>query len=59
MSKGDFVGGIPVRPVGGGQVMTLIGDPDHWVCTWEENGQTMMRTFQPEELERVPNSGGM
>ncbi len=54
MNKGDFVGGVEVRPLGGGPVMTLGGDPDHWVCTWVSNGQVMTQTFQPEQLERVP-----
>jgi hypothetical protein len=53
MKKGDFTGGIEVRPLGGGPVMTLGGDPDHWVCTWLQNGQIMTQTFQPEQLERA------
>ena len=53
MSKDEFVGGIPVRTIGSRQVMTLSGDPDGWVCAWEECGQTVMQTFQPEQLERV------
>jgi hypothetical protein len=57
MKKGDFVGGIPVQLLGGGQVMTLGGTPDDWVCTWTENGQARSEHFMPEELERVPFSG--
>jgi hypothetical protein len=56
MKRGDFVGGIEVRPLGGGQVMILSGDPETWVCTWEYNGTTLSQTFQPEQLERVPRS---
>jgi uncharacterized protein YodC (DUF2158 family) len=55
MKKGDFVGGIEVRPVGGGQTMILSGDEENWVCTWERNGITMTQTFQPEQLELVPS----
>lgn len=58
MKRGDFVGGMEVRPLGDGQVMILGGDEDNWVCTWEYNGMTMTQTFQPEQLERVPSSGG-
>lgn len=53
MKKGDFVGGMEVQPLGGGPTMTLSGDPDNWVCTWEANGRTMVQTFQPEQLQRV------
>lgn len=53
MKKGDFVGGIEVRPLGGGQVMVLGGDPENWVCTWEHNGTILTQTFQPEQLERL------
>lgn len=56
MKKGDYVGGIEVRPLGGGQVMILSGDPENWVCSWEYNGTTLSQTFQPEQLERVPTS---
>ncbi|MEO5625958.1 MAG: hypothetical protein ABIQ70_08120 [Dokdonella sp.] len=51
MNKGDFVGASLVQPLGSDQVMTLGGTPDDWVCTWIENGQTMTRQFQPEELQ--------
>ena len=54
MNKGDFIGGIPVQPVGGGQVMILGGTPDDWICSWTENGVARSEHFQPEELERVP-----
>lgn len=53
MKKGEFVGGVPVRPVGGGQVMTLGGDADNWVCTWVKDGKKLTQTFQPEQLERA------
>ena len=54
MSKDEFTGGIPVRPEGGGPVMTLGGNPDSWICAWEEdNGQIVMQTFMPEQLQRV------
>lgn len=53
MKKGDFVGGMEVQPLGGGQVMILGGDPDNWVCTWETDGKTWTQSFQPEELEAV------
>ena len=58
MKKGDFVGGIEVRPLGGGQVMVLGGDPENWVCTWEHNGTILTQTFQPEQLERVSSPPG-
>ena len=53
MKKGDFVGGMEVQPLGGGQVMILGGDPDNWVCTWEADGKTWTQSFQPEQLEAV------
>lgn len=55
MNKGDFVGSMLVQPVGSGQVMTLGGTPDEWVCTWTENGQTVSKHFKPEELVSVGN----
>jgi hypothetical protein len=51
MNKGDFVGGMSVRPLGSTQVMTLGGTPDDWICTWVDNGQTVTKHFQPVELE--------
>ena len=57
MKKGDFVGGLEVQPLGGGRSMILGGDPDNWVCTWEENSKTMTQSFQPEQLEPVAPSG--
>lgn len=51
MKKGDFIGGIPVQPLGGGQVMTLGGTPEHWICSWTQNGQVRSQHFLPEQLE--------
>lgn len=52
MNKGDFVGGIQVESIfGGPRVMTLGGSEDNWICTWVENGQTMTKHFQPEQLQ--------
>ena len=59
MKKGDFVVGMEVQPLGGGQVMILGGDPNNWVCTWVHNGTTMTQTFQPEQLEPASTSGGV
>ncbi len=53
MSKDEFVGGIPVRPIGGERIMTLGGHPESWICIWHEDGQTVMQSFEPEQLERV------
>lgn len=50
MSKGEFVTGMFVQPLGSNQVMSLGGTADAWVCTWTENGQEMSKSFQPEEL---------
>ena len=57
MKKGDFVGGIEVQPLGGGQVMILGGSPENWVCTWVEDGTTWTQSFQPEQLEPVSPVG--
>lgn len=57
MNKGDFVGGIPVQPAGGGQVMILGGTPDDWVCTWTEDGQVRSAHFLPEQLEHARTPG--
>ena len=51
MNKGDFVTGMPVRRVGGEQVMVLGGTPDHWTGTWVENGKTHTESFEPHEVE--------
>jgi hypothetical protein len=58
MNKGDFVGGIPVQPMGGGQIMTLGGTSEDWICTWMENGQSVSRHFKPEDLEPAGDSFG-
>ena len=54
MKKGDFIGGIPVQPLGGGQVMILGGTPDDWICTWTQNGVQRSEHFLPEQLEPAP-----
>lgn len=58
MNKGDFVGSMQVQPLGSDQIMTLGGTPDEWICTWVENGQTMTKRFQPEQLEPAVKVSG-
>ena len=50
MSREEFIGGIPVRPIGGERVMMLGGHPESWICIWHEDGQL-------ELLNTVPSGG--
>lgn len=56
MNKGDYTGEALVCLIGSDRVMTLGGTPDHWVCTWIENGEEKSAHFQPEELVPASNA---
>jgi hypothetical protein len=53
MNRGDFVAGMQVRLTATGQIFTLGGTIDDWICTDPNNPGMVPRHVQPEEVEPV------
>jgi hypothetical protein len=57
MNRGDFIDGILVRLKSTGQVMTLGGTEDDWICTTSDNGRVVRKHVAPEDVDPVaPNN---
>ncbi|MGH8171866.1 MAG: hypothetical protein ACREPX_01885 [Rhodanobacteraceae bacterium] len=55
MNRGDFIDGILVCLKSTGQVMTLGGTKDNWVCTSNDAGRVVRKPVQPEDVDPVVN----
>jgi len=57
MNRGDFIDGILVQLKSTGQVMTLGGTEDDWICTTSDNGRVVRKHVQPDDVDPVaPNN---
>jgi hypothetical protein len=56
MNRGDFIDGILVRLKSTGEVMTLGGTEDDWICTAADAGRVVRKHVQPDEVDPVINN---
>jgi hypothetical protein len=56
MNRGDFIDGILVRLKSTGEVMTLGGTEDDWICTTADTGRVVRKHVQPDDVDPVINN---
>lgn len=56
MNRGDFIDGILVRLKSTGEVLTLGGTEDDWICTATDAGRVVRKRVQPEDVDPVINN---
>ena len=56
MNRGDFIDGILVRLKSTGEVLTLGGTEDDWICTATDAGRVVRKHVQPDDVDPVINN---
>ena len=56
MNRGDFIDGILVRLKSTGEVMTLGGTEDDWICSAADAGRMVRKHVQPDDVDPVINN---